>query len=92
MGKRFVELREALCNYITDLQQTKQSLDSASEKFERILEDCRKTLSSVQSAQLVIFIEKSKYKREMDLWRKDSLILKEDAELGDRPTKRTKLE
>jgi len=37
----------------------------------------------------MLFIEKSKYKQEMDLWRKDSLAL--DDELGDRPTKRAKL-
>lgn len=49
-------LHQALCGYIWDLQDSKQVLDAESEKLEWILEDCRKSLTSVQSAQLVLFM------------------------------------
>lgn len=55
-------------NYVAEIHHAKTELESEGAKLEKILEDLRHVVSPQQCAQICLFCEKNKFKREMHLW------------------------
>lgn len=55
------------------MKDTKGKLELESERLEEYIMELRDIITPVQSAKLVSFIERNKYKQEMELWVKRNL-------------------
>ena len=68
-----VNTKRILYEYIERIHQNKHSLEVEGMKLEASLEDIRLYLTPQQSAQVVLFCENNKFKREMHLWSESNL-------------------